>query len=245
MAGSRRWRVVLVGMALLSAAGSALRGEDWSTVRPVGDYGSCTAVLIGPGVLLTAGHCPTADCRKPKGPSCSIRGVNSHDSEVRDCRKHPVRDLAVCRIGKGKGSFPGPFETVSPAGIPSIGTGLRVRGQMMDAAVRTLDDPATDCFFVEAVDGDARCPFNPGDSGGAALWRNEPDPGRRLLYGLLSGPSYQRWEGICAGSKASQGACRITAIDAPVVVWLRAWAKQESLKICGVNLDSPQLCRGG
>ena len=71
-----------------------------ATYRIEGDFGHCSAVMVAPGVLLTAAHCEEEGAKKLSGSNLPIKFL----------RKDESRDLMLLQVGKGCPCVPITFE---------------------------------------------------------------------------------------------------------------------------------------
>jgi Trypsin len=166
---------------------AAPASDQLSIVRPVG-LADCSAVLIGPRVLVTAGHCV-------EGPS-GTNGIGPTvkielDSQEGTCEAagvgYSLPDLAFCRLDGpvfNWRKFETAVLTTEPAWAPAVGSKLRGVGWGLPTSGSTYSHLGQAMVKVEAVSepclyGKADSDPQGGDSGGAVLY--EKSASRRLV----------------------------------------------------------------
>jgi hypothetical protein len=170
---------------------AAPASDQLSIVRPVG-LADCSAVLIGPRVLVTAGHCV-------EGPS-GTNGIGPTvkielDSQKGTCEAagvgYSLLDLAFCRLDGpvfNWRKFETAVLTTEPEWAPAKGDRLRAVGwgvkptdptySHLGQAEVTVTNAGEPCLYGTA-DSDPQG----GDSGGAVLYEK---PGSRRLVAVVA-----------------------------------------------------------
>ena len=234
--------------------------------HPEGFYGTIierkySAVVVGPGVVLTAAHNVWNDWEgklKPPYSACTV-GPKERclPKDILCCDVHPAwpgnstADLALCRTSKFQSL--GNYEIVNLSselegsadyvvlygyGGDCSPTTSDIDGNLSFKKVDILQRPAETHLFLE-VDS-CLCP---GDSGGPAMYR--PPGGQRVVLGINSqrGCWYNTYEFAQLSSTQA------------VASWIRDWTegqaegqtcgKDEPVKVCGVNLTREEQVGAG
>ena len=194
----------------------------------------CSATVIGPTVLLTAGHCVRS---APNEGAGSLTAANEQFEYRITCRIHPQSGASSLDIALCKTDQPLPVKRIERVenngealalGTPLLGFGYGCRDQL----TRNFDGRLSKGYGVATghvlglvvVEGVAACP---GDSGGG-FFRETP-------AGLTLA-------GIVIGSDAGSGKILLASTVAESFSsWARNWSDEVGAGICGFSND-PFVC---
>jgi hypothetical protein len=215
-----RWIALMAGGLVSAVSSSPLQAREPAPCAlaglesAIGDAG-CSALLVGPTTILTAGHC--ADPRRYQLKSVTFgRGEARQVVGIASCEPHPSFDgvspdfdLALCRLAAPvTGVRPVELATAAePAKI--VGRSACVMGYRDEGAERTLRASSARVRQVPSA-GSARLVVEScaGDSGSPVFLSAA---GRLVPFGVLSG-------GEAGGARCSN--VTTAARLAPALEWL-------------------------
>lgn len=204
----------------------ALRGEFPEAVYINFGRSRCSGSIVGPRVLLSAAHCASNN-------SIGNFQIGQQQYSAR-CTRHPSYpridiDFLLCRIDRPVSVTPASVEGWVNRGdqITIVGYGCTRPGGGggNDGILRVGDASVIGFSGYDVVSRGAGLCF--GDSGGP-------------VYKHMSDPFNEKHIQIAVNSKGNIRDTNYTAATHTVSDWMKDWATQNAVEICGVTTDCHQ-----